>query len=100
MSEQNVRVVVEKKPSGCGTVLAVMIVLGLAIEYWYVSVAIVAVVIGVALMLRARQRELARHKPGPRDPWLNEVAVAVAELGFKEAARNTGAQLGGAPNEG
>jgi hypothetical protein len=74
-------VVVEKKPSGCGTALGVMIVLGLAIEYWYVSV-----VIGVALLRRAHQRELARHQPGPRDPWLNEVAVALAELGFKEGA--------------
>jgi hypothetical protein len=45
MSQQPVRVVVEKKPSGCGTWLAVMILLGLAIEYWYISLAIVAIVI-------------------------------------------------------
>jgi Short C-terminal domain len=100
MAQEPVRVIVEKKPSGCGAALGIMILLGLAIEYWYVSLAIVAVVIGVALMRAARQRELARHKPGPRDPWLNEVAVALAELGFKELARNTGAQLGGAPIEG
>jgi len=76
-------------------------VLGPAIEYRYVSVAIVAVLIGFALLLRAaRQRELARHKPGPRDAWLNEVAVALADRGSKELARNTGAQLGGVPIEG
>ena len=45
MSQQPVRVVVEKRPSGCGTWLAVMILLGLAIEYWYVSLGIVAIVI-------------------------------------------------------
>jgi hypothetical protein len=45
-----------------------MILLGLAIEYWYVSVAIVTVVIGVAVLRASRQRELARHKSGPRDP--------------------------------
>ena len=54
MSQQPVRVVVEKKPSGCGTWLAVMILLGLAIEYWYVSLGIVAIVIAVA-MIRARR---------------------------------------------
>jgi hypothetical protein len=100
MSEERVRVIVEKKPSGCGTALAVMLVVGLAIEFWYVSVAIVAVVIGVVLLRAARQRELARHKPGPRDPWLNEVAVALAELEFEEVARNTGQQLGSVPIDG
>jgi hypothetical protein len=100
MSQQPVRVVVEKKPSGCGTWLAAMILLGLAIEYWYISLAIVAIVIAVAIVRARQKRELARHQPGPRDPWLNEVAVALSDLGLREVARNTGAELGGAPMDG
>ena len=100
MSQQPVRVVVEKRPSGCGTWLAVMILLGLAIEYWYVSLGVVAIVIAIAVIRARQKRELARHRPGPRDPWLNEVAVALADLGLREIARNTGAELGGAPMDG
>jgi hypothetical protein len=100
MSQQPVRVVVEKKPSGCGTWLGVLILLGLAIEYWYISLAIVAIVIAVAIIRARQKRELARHQPGPRDPWLNEVAVALSDLGLREVARNTGAELGGAPMDG
>ena len=101
--QQPIRVVVEKKPSGCWDVLAVMLLLGLAIEYWYVSLAIVAIVASGRSVPRTRSRrsaEKAAHQPGPRDPWLNEVAVALADLGLKEIARNTGAQLGGAPIDG
>ena len=82
-----------------------MLLLGLTIEYWYVSLAIVAIVVVAAIAQsqhkkqRARQ-EKAAHRPGPRDPWLNEVAVALADLGLTEIARNTGAQLGGAPIDG
>ena len=100
MSSQPVRVVVEKRPSGCGTWLAVMILLGLAIEYWYVSLGIVAIVISIALMKAARQRDLARHRTGPQDGWINEVVVALADLGFTEIARNTGSQIEGVPIEG
>jgi hypothetical protein len=85
-----------------------MILLGLAIEYWYISLAIVAIVIVIAVVRVAQQRrlaaaqelELARNRPGPRNPWLNEVAVALADLGLTEIARNTGAELGGAPMDG
>jgi hypothetical protein len=100
MSQQPVRVVVEKKPSGCGTWLAVLILLGLAIEYWYISLGIVAIVIAVAIIRARQKRELARHQPGAQDPWLNEVAVALSDLGLREVARNTGAELGGAPMDG
>jgi hypothetical protein len=100
MSQQPVRVVVEKKPSGCGTWLGVMILIGLAVEYWYISLAIVAIVIAVAIIRARQKRELARHRPGPRDPWLNEVAVALSDLGLSEVARNTGAELAGAPMDG
>ena len=104
MSQQEpIRVVVEKKGgclSGCGTTLAVMLLLGLTIQYWYVALPIVAIVVVAAISNARTQRKKAAHKPGPRDPWLNEVAVALADLGLKEIARNTGAQLGGAPIDG
>lgn len=104
--QQPIRVTVEHKrsSSGCGAVLLVMIAIGLAVEYWYVSVAIVVmlVVVGVVANQQQKQkaREQARHRPGPRDPWLNELAVALADLGLTETARNTGHQLGGVPLEG
>lgn len=103
--EHTVRVIVERrKQAGCGTFLGVLILIGLAIEYWYVALAIVAilVVIGIAVNAQRREKELERqrHRPGPRDPWLNHVAVALADLGLTEIARNTGGHLGGAPMEG
>ena len=104
MSQQApIRVVVEKKGgclSGCGTTLAVLLLLGLTIQFWYVALPIVAIVVVAAISNARAQRQKAAHKPGPRDPWLNEVAVALADLGIKENARNTGAQLGGAPIDG
>ena len=101
--QQPIRVVVERKGgclSGCGTALAIMLLLGLTIQYWYVALPIVAIVVLVAISNAKTQRKKAAHKPGPRDPWLNEVAVALADLGLKEIARNTGAQLGGEPIDG
>jgi hypothetical protein len=98
--QQRIHVVVEKKGgclSGCGTALGVLLLLGLTIQYWYVALPIVAIIALVAISNAKTQRKKAAHKPGPRDPWLNEVAVALADLGLKEIARNTGAQLGGAP---
>ena len=106
MSQQPVRVVVEhkKSSSGCGAALLVMIAIALAIRYWYVSVAIVMMLVVVAVVANQQQkqkvREQARHRPGPRDPWLNELAVALADVGLTETARNTGHQLGGVPLEG
>ena len=46
---------------------------------------------------RSRSRS---RRSGPRDPWLNEVAVALANFGFVEGARNTGDPAGGVPIEG
>jgi hypothetical protein len=100
VADQPIRVVVEKHRSGCGTVLAVLFLVGLAVEYWYVTVALVAIAVVIAVARSSRQRELNRRRPGPRDPWLNEVAVALADHGLVEVARNTGGQLGGAPLEG
>jgi hypothetical protein len=89
---------------GCFTVIALLVLLGLTIEYWYVSVPIIVVCFIGGLSYRAKQKqqkeELARHRPGPRDPWLNEIAVALAEFGFTEYARNTGSQVTGVPIEG
>lgn len=104
--QQPVRVIVEHKrsSSGCGTALLVLIAIGLAVKYWYVSVAIVVMVVLVGVVAHQQQkqtaREQARHRRGPRDPWLNELVVALADLGLTETARNTGRQLGGVPLEG
>lgn len=48
----------------------------------------------------AQQQEIVRDRPGPRDPWLNEIAVELADLDFTEYARNTAAQMDGVPIEG
>jgi hypothetical protein len=101
--QQPIRIVVEKKGgclSGCGTALAVMVLLGLTIQYWYVALPIVVIVAFVAIGNARTQRKKTAHQAGPRDPWLNEVSVALAELGLTEIARNTGSQLGGAPIDG
>jgi hypothetical protein len=102
MSQEPIRVVVEKERSGggCGAVLGVLLLVGLAVEYWYISLGLVAIVVALWLLQKSREREKARHRPGPRDPWLNEVAVTLADLGLTERARNTGSQLGGIPMEG
>jgi hypothetical protein len=89
---------------GCGFVLLVFVLIGLIAAYWYVALPLLVVVLVVGLVHRARQRriseERARHRPGPRDPWLNEVAVALADFELTEFARNTGTQLAGVPIEG
>src|SRR5579875_1086308 len=105
--QQPIRVVVERKGgcfSGCGTTLAVLFLIGIAIKFWYVAVGLIvlAVVVGVIVNSQHKQKakEAARQRTGPRDPWLNEIAVVLGELGLTEVARNTGAQLGGSPMEG
>ena len=104
--QQPLRVVVEhrKSRSGCGAALLVMILIALAIKYWYVSIGILVALAALAAIASQRQKEqarvAARLRPGPRDPWLNEVAVALADLGLVEIARNTGQKLGGVPLEG
>jgi hypothetical protein len=104
MLQQPVRVVVEKRRSGCGTWLAVLILLGLAIEYWYVSLSLLVLLVTFAVIANSQQKKkqavLAHHRPGPRDPWLNEVAIALADLGLNEIGRNTGAHVGGTPIDG
>jgi hypothetical protein len=107
---QPIHVVVEKKGgclSGCGTAFAVLLLIALAVKYWYVVVGILVLAAAVGAVQYSRhreqarkEREQARRKPGPRDPWLNEVSVELAEFGYTEDARNTGHQLGGVPLEG
>jgi hypothetical protein len=97
-----IRVQVEKKSgtSGCLTVFAICLLIGLLIEFWYVALAL-AVIAGIGVSIyRSKQKEKSRHRPGPRDPWLNEVVVAAAEFGYTEFARNTGTVLCGVPLEG
>ncbi|OAI38495.1 hypothetical protein AYO39_00990 [Actinobacteria bacterium SCGC AG-212-D09] len=105
--QEPIRVVVEKQGgcfSGCGTVFGVLLLVALAVKYWYISLLIVVLVVAAGAIANSQQKqktqEPARRRSGPRDPWLNEVAVALAELGLTEFARNTGNQLGGAPMEG
>ena len=105
--QQPIRVVVERKGgcfSGCGTALALLFLIAIAIKFWYVSVGLIVLAVVVGLIANSQQKqkakEAARQRPGPRDPWLNEIAVALGELGLTEVARNTGSQLGGAPMEG
>ncbi len=67
--QQPIRVVVERKGgclSGCGTTLAVMLLLGLTIQYWYVALPIVAIVALAAIGNATTQRKKAAHQPGPR----------------------------------
>jgi hypothetical protein len=93
-------VIVEKKGgcfSGCSTTLAILVLIGLAIEYWYVALGIAALVVVAGAIVNAQKRQQARYRPAPQDPWVNEVTVALADLGLIEQARNTGAQLGGVP---
>jgi Short C-terminal domain len=105
--QEPIRVVVEKKPSGCWGVFGVILLIGLAVEYWYVSLGILVLLVVVGVIARSQQKkqkeleqDKERHRPGPMDPWLNEVAVALADLGLVERARNTGAQVGGVPIDG
>jgi hypothetical protein len=105
--QEPIRVVVEKKGgcfSGCGTAFGVLLLIGLAVKYWYIALSIVVLVVVTGAIINSQQKQKAneaeRRRSGPRDPWLNEVAVALAELGLNEVARNTGGQLGGTPAEG
>jgi hypothetical protein len=91
--------------------LIVLVLIGLTIEYWYIALPLLVLTGAVGLAYHSKQQkeqkqqklreeEIARHRPGPRDPWLNEIAVALADFELTEFARNTGSQVAGVPIEG
>ena len=60
----------------------------IAVHFWFLSLPLVCVGGGLAIRRHQHRKQLARHQPGPVDPWLNEVVVAVSELDFDEHERN------------
>lgn len=63
--QQPIHVVVEKPGgclSGCGTAFAVLLLIALAVKYWYVVVGILAIAGLLAAVQRARNREQARQE--------------------------------------
>jgi hypothetical protein len=58
MADNQTIVVTQKNESclgGCGTVFGVLLLIGLAVEYWYVAVPIAVVAIGAALWYHSNQ---------------------------------------------
>jgi hypothetical protein len=103
--QQNVQVtqVVENKGclSGCGTLFAVLLVVGLIVTYWYVAVPIAVLAAGGGAYFYFKRRgELPAPQPGAQDPWLDQISSRLGALGFSERTRNTGQQLEGVPLEG
>ena len=101
----------QRRKLGCGGALALIFLVAAVFAYWYVSVPLLAVLLIVVLVLYAKRQRMererkrieeeeARHRPGPRDPWLNEIAVALADFGFSEFSRNSADHLDGLPVEG
>ncbi len=95
------------QPGCIGSVFGLFVLLFLiaaVIAYWYVFVPLAVVIASAWLIYRSRRKraeqEKLRHRPGPRDPWLDEVVVTLAEFEFSEFARNTGSQVAGVPIEG
>ena len=56
--------------SGCGTVFALMLVVGLVVTYWYVAVPVAVVAVGIGVWLWSRQ-------PAPTR-WPSRAAIPVA----------------------
>jgi hypothetical protein len=72
----------------------------IAVHFWFLSVPVLAVGGGLVVRRRQRSKQLERHRPGPSDPWLNEVVVAMADLDFDERERNCTDVYFGVPVEG
>ena len=82
---------------GFGAVIGLLVLIGLAVKFWYISV---AVLVGTGVLIaiaRAKERKKLRHRAGRWDAWLNEVNVVVADIGLREYARNQRVALGGVP---
>jgi hypothetical protein len=54
--------------SGCGTLFAVMIVVGLLVTYWYVAVPVAVVAVGLGVWLWRRQPAPTPPAPAPAIP--------------------------------
>lgn len=72
----------------------------IAVHFWFLSLPLVCVGGGLAIRRHQRRKQLARHQPGPSDPWLNEVVVAVSDLDFNECERNVTDHYFGVLTEG
>jgi hypothetical protein len=72
----------------------------IAVHFWFLTLPLVCVGGGLAVRRHQHHKQLVRHQPGPCDPWLNEVVVAVAELDFEERGRNQTDVYFGVPVEG
>jgi hypothetical protein len=72
----------------------------IAVHFWFLSLPLVCAGGGLAIRRHRHRKQLARHQPGPADPWLNEVVVAVSDLDFDERERNVTDQYFGVPTEG
>jgi hypothetical protein len=53
---------------GCGTLFAVMIVIGLLIKYWYVAVPVVVAIVGIGIWLWSQPAAPVAAAPGPAVP--------------------------------
>jgi hypothetical protein len=72
----------------------------IAVHFWFLTLPVLCIGGGALIRRRRRHQELARLQPGVRDPWLNEVVVAVAELDFEEKGRNLSHTYRQVPVEG
>jgi predicted RNA-binding Zn-ribbon protein involved in translation (DUF1610 family) len=87
--------------SGCGTLLAVAIVLGVAIEYWYVSAGVAVLAIGFAIYwFGFRAQEAVEAAPSPVIAPAGSSRVTTTRptvpVSRKDACENCGATgLGG-----
>ncbi|HEX6020375.1 MAG TPA: hypothetical protein VFZ00_00170 [Solirubrobacter sp.] len=59
--------------SGCGSVFAVALVIGLAVQYWYISAALVVIGVGAAVWYYRTQ-----HNQGPAAPTPTAIRPAPA----------------------
>ena len=71
-----------------------------AVHFWFLSLPLVCVGGGLAIRRHQQRKQLERHQPGPSDPWLNEVVVALSDLDFTECERNVTDLYFGVPTEG
>ena len=72
----------------------------IAVHFWFLTLPLVCVGGGLAIRRHQHRKQLARHQPGPCDPWLNEVVVAISDLDFDECERNVTDVYFGVPIDG